>query len=348
MQYLIMAIKKDLKSKLWCLLLLLPLVMGLFWAGYQGTINQQNTKYAIGLVDLDQSKQSLELTKGLSDHPSLDVIVYPTAKAAENGMIKKEILQSYIVKKGFEKTLLEGDYRNIVEVVSMIKSPYSDWLNDQISVGVIREWLISDGYLRLQKLSPDYNFESYEEAFLAYYDKNELLAFTVIEQVEGSKVVSRSDTVVDKGFIWLWSVYCFLVTLYMTRLFYKEWHNDIWKRLQLSGVSHFTYYMRFLFKVACVVLMGTGLSLVATRIMGLTIGIVYYQLALGALITLIFLLAIGRGMIYLPLNINQLTIAYSAVFLTLCFLSSTYIELLPFGKYLQYLSPMTLFFKICL
>lgn len=348
MGYLKIITKSEMNSKRWLLLLLLPILIGLFWGGYQKTVNQHQTKYAIGLVDLDQTNQSRELLKRLKEHPSLDVVIYNSGEDAEKGLIQKYILQSYIIEDGFESSLLEGDYRNIVEVVSMIKSPYSDWLNDQISVGVIREWLISDGYLRLKKLSPEYKYEEYEEAFRSYYDNNELLAFSVIQITNDTIRLKNNEVSKDKGFLWLWIAYCLGVMLVLLRVLHREWHGEIWKRLYLSGVKRHYYVLRFIIKILCIGILSSGLSLMATKVVGVSIGIQYLELISGIILMLLILFFIGNYLVYLPLNTNQFTIVYTGVFIVLCLLSSEYITIFPFGKWLHYLSPMTLFFKICL
>ncbi len=347
MSYIKITISHKLVSKKWWLLILFPIFIGLIWGSYQQIINKQYTQYNIGIVDLDQTIQSAELIGRLSNHPSLKVIAFDNKSRAEKALAKKKILQTYIIHDGFEASIRQGDYRHVVEVISMIKSPYSDWLNDQISVGVIREWLISDGYLRLQALSPTYTREAYEKAFDSYYENNELLAFKVINSsIEDTDIPSMSQSN-DFYFVWLWLLYSLIFILLLLRRWHGEWHRGIWNRLYLSGVKCYQYYLGYIFELVLLSVLGGGLSLLGSIIIGANTGISYSHLMLGLLCMLLLQFLFGSYLARLSLNLNQFTLVYSGIYISWLLLSSKYIQLLPLGEWLQYLSPLTFFIKIC-
>jgi len=325
------------------MLMLLPLLIGIFWASAGYYTERRGNAYHIGIVDFDQTEVSQELIENLSRNPSLSLIRYDARDDATRGLSNKEVLQTYILLEGFEEKILEGNYNKLVEVVTMMKSPYSDWLDDQISVGVIREWIVSDGYKRLQERAPQYTRDMFKEAFDAYYSENELLRFSVISCLEDDSFKNYEPPFFIKGFLWTWIIYLFLVGFWVMRHLHAERTHHILRRLRLSGVSEVDYLGEYLLMFFSLALIGSIMSL-AGLYTYYGVGILNFLKLSSVVFGLGFLLfVLAYGLSNLNYNANQLSFIYGSVVVFWCLLASDIIAFIPGGTSLQKLSPVFIF-----
>lgn len=347
MKYLRIKIGHAVKTPRWWLLILLPVLMGFFW-GLAGKLEEERgDSYYIGIVDYDQSQRSRSLIAALERHPSLELILYKDKASAAKALTSKTVLQTYILLDGFETHLNEGHYDDLIEVVSMIESPYSDWLNDQVSVSVIREWLISDGYQRISSFNSAYPRTLYEEAFKNYYEDNALLIFNEIYRNKDlSQSQLQSTPYYVKGFCWAWCLYLLSVCLGLTRQFYREKHVHLITRLKLSGVSLFSYLSEYFLWLCAIGVIG-GLASYSVFVSF----IARPSFSAISLLRAIFLLGIllvlfSYIMSRIKLSLNQISLLCILVFIGWSVLATSAITALPMGRSLQYVSPLTFFFKL--
>lgn len=345
MAYIKVKIKQLMTSKKWWFLILCPLLIGLFWGSVDQIIQRGDDTYQIGLVDLDKTKETASLIKSLEEHPSLTVHLYEDRDKAYKALSGKEVLQNYILLEGFEEKIQSEKFDDLIEVVSMLKSPYSDWLNDQISVSTIREWIIGDGYKRISALNPAYSRSMYEEAFDTYYNNNELLTFNIVSRQEEKieEIVERPFYV--SGFLWSWCAYLFLFILVLVRNLHKEHWCHIFKRLRLSGVGKVQYLSIYIILLLLLSLLGGSLSLMGLRLLSASNFISVYQLLSGLFITVLILFLVGYGMHYLPMTVNQLTMTYTSFYLIWCVLTFDVIVVIPGMEVFRWISPIYLFFR---
>jgi hypothetical protein len=348
MNYLKLKIRHRLGKLTFWLLVFLPLVIGLLWGSVGGLMESRDNAYYIGLVDFDQSELSADLMATLAKNPSLAIVHYGSPLEARQGLSNKEVLQTYVILEGFEEKIQAGHYGDLIEVVSMMKSPYSAWLDDQISVSVIREWIVSDGYKRLQKQAPLYTRSMFKEAFDAYYANNELLTFTVVSQTVATEETSQGPAFYEKGFLWSWVFYLFILALWGMKNLYGERVQHVFRRLELSGISRGLYLGEYLFWLACFACFGGGLGLLGVALSHQGGAFVFLPFLGGSFLFALVLFGVSYGLSCLTLNENQLTFLYLSIFMVWSLLSTDLITLIPMGGALQYLSPIFIFFKFCL
>jgi len=345
MGYLKFKVHYWLKSWVIWLLLSCALMIGIGTGGVQSILENEDQTYSIGIVDLDQTKQSVALIEALKAHPSLTVILYEDRLESQRGLSDKEILQTYVLLEGFDEKIASGKYSSLVEVVSMIKSPYSDWLNDQISVSVIREWLISDGYQRLKAINPEYPRSVFEEAFDSYYTENELLGFSVINRSQTSKVLQDEPSMIGYGFLWTWCVFVVLIVLWLVRRLYVERTQLIWMRLKLSGINRSQYALEYLWLLATATMLGGALSYGALMAVGHADTLSCFPFVIGLFFMGMAMLTVGYVLTLLPVNKNQLTFIYIGIAFFWSLLNLDVVQLIPAGSVVQYLSPIRIFFQ---
>ncbi|MBN2897570.1 MAG: ABC transporter permease [Clostridia bacterium] len=346
MNYLMIKLRHHRRSPLWWLLCLCPVLIGLFWGAAGRMEMAEGSTYHIGVVDFDETKQSHDFIQMLSEQPSLTVMVYEDKAAAVKGLAGKDVLQAYVVLEGFEDKIEAGDYGELVEVVSMIESPYRDWLNDQVSVSIVRTWLVSDGYNRLKKFNSDYTRGAYEAAFDAYYAENELLIFSVISR-DGQVAAEglEEPPFFTKGFLWSWCFYLFISTLLVTRRFYLERRNHLIKRLSLSGIHLGQYFSEYIVLLLGIALVGGFLSYYAFNVCIVTPDFTWMSLLMATCATGLYMFLMGYGVSRIDLELTQLMFLFSGIFILWCLMATDVMALFPLGGFLRWLSPVALFFQ---
>lgn len=347
MKYLWIKIGHAIKTPRWWLMVLLPLIIGLFW-GLAGKLDEERgDSYYIGIVDYDQSQRSRSLIATLEAHPSLELIFYEDRASAARALSSKTVLQNYIILNGFQAHINDGVYNDLIEVASMIESPYSEWLNDQISVSVIREWLISDGYQRISDFDSAYPRALYEEAFKKYYAENELLIFNEIyRESDGLQVDQPSTPYYVKGFSWAWCFYLFIACLGLTRQFYREKHIGLLTRLKLSGVSLYSYLSEYILWLCAIAVMGGLGSYVVFSYFVDSLSFSATALLSAIFLMGIFLLLFSYMMSRIKLALNQILLLCIVAFIGWSMMASSAMTVLSMGHTLQYVSPVTIFFKL--
>ncbi len=345
MGYLKLKVHHWLKSWVLWLLLSCSLLIGIATGTVQSIMENKDQTYSIGIVDLDQTEQSEALIEALKAHPSLTVNLYRNRLESQRGLSDKDILQTYVLLEGFDEKIASGKYSGLVEVVSMIKSPYSDWLNDQISVSVIREWLISDGYQRLRVINPEYPREVFEDAFNNYYLENELLGFNVINRSQVFEAWQDDPSTIAYGFLWTWSMFVVLIVLWLIRRLYVERTQLIWMRLKLSGINGLQYALEYFWLLAVTTALGGTLSYSGMMAVGHVDGISGVSFVVGLFLMGIAMLTIGYLLTLLPVNKNQLTFIYIGMVFFWSLLNLDVVQLMPAGRVVQYLSPIRIFFQ---
>lgn len=348
MTYLYLKSKLMLRSPLVMGLILLSLLLGVVGGFVVNTYESRQTSYSIGIVDIDQTSASSDLIEALEKHPSLSVHLYTDKKSANKALSNKDILQTYVILEGFQEAIFSGKYHHIVEAVSMVKSPFSPWLNDQVSVSVIREWIISDGYGRMLSVNPDYSRAVFVDAFDAYGRENELLSFTVIESDASIVTVEdRSLPLYMQAILWSWCGVILLFSLIFMRQLYIEKHMNICRRHLLSGIKPCYYHGVYIGLFILMVILGVSLFTLGFSVVSRGLSALFSRLVLASIfLSISFYISVwllGK----LKLNLKQLVLVYLGVVMTWSLLTIEAIGIFEIGKFLHYLSPLTLFFKIC-
>lgn len=348
MTYLSLKAKMMLRSPLVIGLMVLSLLLGILGAFIVNTYESQQTSYAIGIVDMDHTSASNKFIEALEKHPSLSVHLYKDRQSANKALSRKEILQKYVLLKGFQTAISSGQYNHIIEVSSMIKSPFSPWLNDQVSVGVIREWVMSDGYKRLLSIDPNYSRTDFTQRFNAYDAENELLFFTVIESNSTRRVLEEGSLpFYIQALLWGWSGVLLLMSLIFMRQLYIEKQMNISRRLQLSGINPYYYHSVYIGLFMSLSVIGVGIFILGFSVIHTGQSLLLSPLILASL----FLSACFYISIWLinkiNLNLNQLMLIYLGLIMVWSLLSIESVGIVKIGQFLHDLSPLTLFFKIC-
>lgn len=106
-------LKKDLKTL--PVMLLLALFLPCLFCWMLGGLYVENIPF--GLVDLDNSSLSRQITQGLEDHPGLNVVFVENQKTMEDMVYKKELYGGMIIPENFSKELSAKHPKELLTIV---------------------------------------------------------------------------------------------------------------------------------------------------------------------------------------------------------------------------------------
>lgn len=223
------------KKNMIILLSIIILSIGLTYAYH---ISQEQNIYKAGIVDLDQSEASRNIINVLKNQEEINLIVEESNALAEEKLKSGDYHILYIIENGFEDALKAGEYKDLLGYSKESSMQITAWLNDFISLKVLKEWAYYDLYnlINEESLIP-YTYEDYSKAYNENLKDNEIISLTienldVKENVEGNQ---------KKIFVSIFSVFIMLVTMSYGKEVINEKNMKIVERLKISGISEYQY-----------------------------------------------------------------------------------------------------------
>lgn len=223
------------KKNMIILLSIIILSIGLTYAYH---ISQEQNIYKAGIVDLDQSEASRNIINVLKNQEEINLIVEESNALAEEKLKSGDYHILYIIENGFEDALKAGEYKDLLGYSKESSMQITAWLNDFVSLKVLKEWAYYDLYnlINEESLIP-YTYEDYSKAYNENLKDNEIISLTienldVKENVEGNQ---------KKIFVSIFSVFIMLVTMSYGKEVINEKNMKIVERLKISGISEYQY-----------------------------------------------------------------------------------------------------------
>gem|GEM_PF-4145935 len=223
------------KKNLLILMAVILLSVGLTYTYHKAI--EQNI-YKVGIIDLDQSQTSKEFIELLDNQKEIDLNLEDSPSVAQRKLKSGDYHILYTIKNGFEETLKSGEYKDILGYSKESSMQMTAWLNDFISLKVLKEWAYYDLYnLVAQASLGEYTLADYEKAYSENLENNEIISLD-IDHLGVNKKVSGEE---KKIFVSLISVFMMLVTMSYGKEVLSERELNIVNRLKVSGISEVKY-----------------------------------------------------------------------------------------------------------
>jgi len=223
------------KKNLLILLSIIFLSVGLTYAYH---ISQEENIYRAGVVDLDQSDASKRVINVLKEQREIDLILEKSKTLAHEKLKRGDYHILYTIEKGFEEGLKAGKYKELLSYSKESSMQMTAWLNDFISLKVLKEWAYYDLYNLIQKESLEaYTYEDYSKAYDDNLKDNEIISL----KIESLAVQKKETGNQKKIFVSIISVFMMLVTMSYGKEVMNEKDMNIVNRLKVSGISEIKY-----------------------------------------------------------------------------------------------------------
>jgi hypothetical protein len=194
--------------------------------------------YRVGIIDLDQSETSTKFTELLKNQDEIDLKLENSFDTAQKKLKSGDYHILYTIKNGFEETLMSGEYKDVLGYSKESSMQMTAWLNDFISLKVLKEWAYYDLYNLIdQRASGQYTLEDYEKAYIDNLDNNEIISL----EIESLSIEEKASGEEEKIFTSIISVFIMLVTMSYGKEVLREREMNIVNRLKVSGISEVKY-----------------------------------------------------------------------------------------------------------
>ena len=198
--------------------------------------------YHLALIDRDKTELSEYFYDSIKNSAGMTVIEDISYEDAlrELNLGKLDIV--YIIKEGFEENVEGGNYRNLIKWIQSAETVSTSWMNDQLSVGVIRHWLKVDIVNRIREIDPDFTYERFVDEFEKYYNQNMLIDHRVIE-IKGEKISPvESRPLAEVYFFNLWGILVLVWVWLQNRIIIDDMNHNIIDRIKMTNGSSWIYY----------------------------------------------------------------------------------------------------------
>lgn len=196
--------------------------------------------YRVGIIDYDQSETSMAFTELLKNQDEIDLTLETSLDTAQKKLKSGDYHILYTIKNGFEETLKSGEYKDVLGYSKESSMQMTAWLNDFISLKVLKEWAYYDLYNLIdEKSAGQYTLEDYETAYTENLDNNEIISLAI----DSLSIKEKPSGEAKKIFISIISIFMMLVTMSYGKEILSEREMNIVNRLRVSGISEIQYLM---------------------------------------------------------------------------------------------------------
>ncbi len=202
--------------------------------------------YTVAIIDYDESALSNSFIEELKASPSIEVIVLEDIDGAIQRLTRGNYDVVYEINRGFEEEILAGNFKDIITLHKEIDSLAVAWINDQISIQIVRQWIFQDMLLRLNELDVDFDVDVLREEFEQRQEESTLVRINEI-------IVAGRGTIEEKNanhnskyaFKLMWGVFILYSLIGIGKNIITEKEKGIVKRLELSSMTVFKYQLSY-------------------------------------------------------------------------------------------------------
>lgn len=202
--------------------------------------------YTVAIIDYDESELSSSFIKELKASPSIEVIVLENIDGAIQRLTRGSYDVVYEINRGFEEDILAGNFEDVITLHKEIDSLAVAWINDQISIQIVREWIFQDMLLRLNKLDVDFDVKTLREGFEQRQEESTLVKINEIVVAGGGMIKEKNTKHNSKyAFKLMWGVFILYSLISIGKNIITEKEKGIVKRLEISNMTVFRYQLSY-------------------------------------------------------------------------------------------------------
>lgn len=225
------------------ILIIIPVLIVFACVYLDKNTKDQSNLYSVAIIDHDETTTSLSLIGKIKEYKEIDTVIDDDLEESLRKLYRGKYDVVYEIKDGFENKILKGDFNNIMVSHKEVDSRAVNWLNDQISLVVIRNWLYVDAFNKVRSLDSDFQEEEFKLKFEEAMTSNKILSMEIKKVNKDKSIIKENDNSVGQYvFKILWAgIILFLLTNFGKNVVCER-EKGIIVRLKLSGISEIQYY----------------------------------------------------------------------------------------------------------
>lgn len=248
------------------LFLLLPLLLSILPFLVETSASDKTKIYSSAIIDKDHSKLSEQLIHDMQSYAQLRVDRYEKEDTALLGLHRGKYDVVYVIQEGFEQEIFNARMNHLLTAHAKVNTPSVKWVNDQISLRVMRMWSSQDLLKKIREIRPDYTEEDYAKAYAKRKISDTLLTLEVHSFDQDTPLFPTEYSIGTKVFLHLWLYILLLLSMGSVRKIVEERQQGLIERLEFSGISTYTYHLSSAILFLLSTLLPFILSLIASAL----------------------------------------------------------------------------------
>lgn len=217
------------------------IVMGILLVCMTLRNSENDLLYKVAVIDNDNTNYSKKLVNDLKAYKEIEIF---TERDLDDALVKLsrgkyDVL--YEIKEGYENKIGNCEYLNLIKSNKEVGAIHVKWVDDKLSLIVLREWMFSDIKKRIINIGHTYSIEDLREKYKdpSYKDILEINVHDVVSEDS----LQRDNT--KKVFFILWASVIILTVIGLEKKIIDSRRKGILKRFEFVGVSEFKYYVSY-------------------------------------------------------------------------------------------------------
>jgi ABC-type Na+ efflux pump permease subunit len=200
--------------------------------------SQKSVIYNVAIIDYDLSSSSITFIEDLKEHNEINLSVFKNKDNALNEVRQGNYDILYVIDKGFENSLKNGNFEDIISYNFESTMKITSWLNDYIALKVLKKWVYYDIHnLINEKFEYDYSIDEYNKLYEQEYNDNSIIGL----EVESTQNNFNPENENKRIFVLIFGVVVMYITMSFGKEIINERDNKIINRLEVSDISLLKY-----------------------------------------------------------------------------------------------------------
>lgn len=222
-----------------------------------------NALYNVAIIDYDNSELSKKLIDNIILYKQINVSIEKNIEESKVKLGKGIYDVVYEIKKGYQQSLQNNNYDKVLKVHSPSSTTEVKWINDRISLCILKEWMFNDIFCRVKKINTTINRDKLEEMYeennnkllevKLHYIKDEIYDINNKDKllIDEKKILPNNEKVLSnkektKIFRIIWAGVILFYLINIGKEIIEDKNKGIVIRLRFSNINKITYYISYL------------------------------------------------------------------------------------------------------
>lgn len=232
-----------LKKRNLIMICIIPLLIAFICTYVDKEARNPSKVYSVAIIDHDKTQFSASLVENMKEYDEIELYIHQNLEKSLRILARGKYDVVYEIKDGFQNKIMNREFDEILISHKEINSTAVKWLNDQISLIVVRKWLYVDAFSRIHNLNPDFKEEEFKQRFEESMINNKILSLKIQNISSDTSVLQNSESKGIIAFKALWSSTIIFLIISFGKMIVDDREKKIIIRLELSGLRKIEYYI---------------------------------------------------------------------------------------------------------
>lgn len=225
------------------MLLIIPLVITYICTYIDKEARDPSKVYNVAIIDRDVTELSSSLVRKMEEYSEIELFKEKELEDSLRKLARGKYDVVYEIREGLQRKIQNGEFDDTLTAHKEVNSTAVKWLNDQISLMVVKEWLYLDVFNIIQNLDIEFSEEDFRKKIEESMSSNKILTLDIerIDEGEDEMEVSKTSKAWT-SFKILWASIIIFIVISFGKGVVDDRERGIITRLELSGLCKTKYH----------------------------------------------------------------------------------------------------------